>query len=71
MTKKAIDGIYLRPNTNKQGGHIVINLSTGKPITRNKMMMVPLLAVVKEKVEEMALEQGVENVKFINCTGVE
>ena len=43
MTKRAIDGIYLRPNRNRQGGHIVMNLTTDQAITRNKADAVPLL----------------------------
>ena len=29
-----------------------------------------MISAVKEKVEEMALEQGIKNVKFTNCAGV-
>ena len=48
-----------------------MNLSTGMPITRNKVDAVPLPAAVKEKVEEIALEQGIKGVKFTNHVGVE
>ena len=30
MTERSIDGIYLRPNNNMQGGHFIMNFSTGK-----------------------------------------
>ena len=36
MTERSIDGIYLRPNENIQGGHLIMNLSTRKKISRNK-----------------------------------
>ena len=48
MKECAINGIYLRPNTNKQGGHIVMNLSTGKEITRGKVTPIPLTPIVQE-----------------------
>ena len=37
MTERGIDGIYLRPNENDQGGHLVMNLNTGRRISRNKV----------------------------------
>ena len=55
MMEHRIDSIYLRPNENQQGGHIIMNLNTGKRITKNKVTAIPLLATVKNKVEEMAL----------------
>ena len=35
MIERCIDGIYLYPNMNKQGGHVIMNLSTGRVLTRN------------------------------------
>ena len=32
MVERTIDAIYLRPNSNQQGSHRVMNLHTGKPI---------------------------------------
>ena len=66
MTERAIDRIYLRPNTNRQGSHIVMNLTTGQAITRSNIDVVPLPGTVKEQVEEMALSQGIQLVKFTN-----
>ena len=34
MNERTLDCIYLRSNNNNQGGHVVINLHTGKRITR-------------------------------------
>ena len=48
-----------------------MNLSIGKIITRNKVLAVPLPSTVKQQLEEMALEQGLESVKFTNKVGVE
>ena len=71
MTERGIDAIYLRPNENRQGGHYVMNLNTGNELTRGRCTAVPLPSTVKEKVEEMALEQGISTVKFTNKKGVE
>ena len=48
-----------------------MNLTTGQAITRGQVEAVPLPAAVKERVEEMALTQGIKNVKFTNRAGVE
>ena len=48
-----------------------MNLRTGKPITRNKVTPILLPAVVKEKVEEMALQQDIFTIKFTNTNIIE
>ena len=71
MRERGIDAIYLRPNDNRQGGHIVMNLNTGQVITRGKVTPVPMTNEVKKKVEQMAIQQGITAVKFTNDRGVE
>ena len=71
MTKRGIDAIYLRPNKNQQGGHYIMNLSTGNVITHSRCTAAPLPSTVKKRVEEMALEKGITTVKFTNRKGVE
>ena len=69
--ERGIDGIYLRPNNNIQGRHRVINLNMGQVITRNIVQPIPLPAAVKEKVEEMAVMQGLTSTKYYNQKGIE
>ena len=64
MKERTIDAIYLCPNNNIQGGHVYMNLSTGKRITRNKITPVPLSEVVKNRVEQMAADQEITCMKL-------
>ena len=48
-----------------------MNLSTGKVITKNRVTMVSLLSTVKQRVEEIVSEQGLESTKFTIKSGVE
>ena len=47
--ERAIDAMCLRPDDNKQGGHKVMNLDTGKATTRNKVTPMPLTRVSCER----------------------
>ena len=60
----------LQPNTNDQGGHAVIDLAAGMAITRGKCMACPLMETVENKVEAMAVAQGMKEIKFTNKKGV-
>ena len=63
---RTIDAIYLRPTHNKQGGHELMNLSTGKLITRPRCWEVPVTDIVIKTVEKMAAKQGVKSLKLTN-----
>ena len=69
--EQSIDGIYLRPNENIQGGHLIMNLNTGKIISRARVTKIPLPSTVKEKVEQMAPTEGKSDMKFYNRNGLE
>ena len=69
MQERSKDVIYLRPNDNTQGGHIVMYLKTGEEITRGRVTPVPLTDTIKEIIEGMAISQGIENIKFTNKKG--
>ena len=64
------DGIYLRPNSNFQGGHEVMDLNTGRVITCRKVTEIPVTDVVIKAMEAMAHNQGFKNLKFKNRHGV-
>ena len=51
---RAIDAIYLRPLSNKQGGHEVLNLATGRTITRRNVTPAPLTQHVIDTVHLLA-----------------
>ena len=63
------DGIYLRANSNIQGGHEVMDLNSGRRITCRKVTEVPVTEVVIKAVEEMAYKQGFKTLKFKNRRG--
>ena len=69
--ERTIDAVCLSPNDNKQGGHRVMNLNTGKVVARTTCAAVPLAKAVRDKVEQMAKAQGITTIKFANKKGVE
>ena len=71
MTARTIDAIYLRPLRNIQGGHEVMDLTTGRVITRRKVTEIPMTTSVIKRVETMAADQGITNIKFANRLNVE
>ena len=69
MLTRMLNEICSRPNTNGQGGCVLVHLTTGETITWSKVMAVPLTDAVKNKAEEMAIEQGITELKFTNKKG--
>ena len=61
---RTIDAIYLGPLDNKQGGHTLMNLTTGNTITRRKVWVLPVTDLVIKAVERMAEKQGFKTLKF-------
>jgi hypothetical protein len=64
LEARAIDGIYLRPMRNRQGGHEIMNLATGLVITRHKVTALPITDSAIKAVERMAEEQGIGPLKI-------
>ena len=67
---RAIDAIYLRPLNNIQGGHELMDLNSGKLITRRNVTEIPMTTSVIKAVETMAYKQGFKSLKFKNRHGV-
>ena len=61
---RTIDAIYLRPIPNHQGGHEVMNLETGRPVTTAKVWEKPVTQFVINAVEAMAAEQKIKTLKL-------
>ncbi|TAG96755.1 MAG: hypothetical protein EAZ17_09905, partial [Sphingobacteriales bacterium] len=55
QTPRTFDAIYLRPSKNKQGGHDVMNLQTGKAVNSPRVKEIPLSELVIQAVEKMAV----------------
>ena len=60
----------MRPAQNQQGGHELMDLNSGKLITRNIVHSIPVTEVVIKAVEAMAYAQGFTTLKFKNRNGI-
>jgi hypothetical protein len=68
---RTIDCIYLRPCNNLQGGHELMDLNSGRVITRGgKITEIPITPVVIKAVEAIAEREGFKSLKFKNRHGV-
>ena len=56
---RTVDAIYLGPAPNAQAGHLLMDLNTGKQVTRNKVKVLPITRQVIDIVEGMARDEGV------------
>ena len=63
------DAIYLRAERGLQGGHRVLDLLTGKVITRSKVTECKMTNIIVEKVNQIAKEQGLISNKFFDRKG--
>ena len=63
---RTLDGIYLRPNSNRQGGHIVMDIATGRVITRSRVTVVPVSEAIIRAVERMAARDGIQPLKILD-----
>ena len=66
---RTIDGIYLRPTNSERGGHEVMNLATGQPITRSVVKAVPVTPAVIAAVEALAKRDGMKSIKVTTKHG--
>ena len=66
---RTIDCIYLRPTKNKQGGHELMDIASGRVITRPRVIEIPITQVVIDAVEKMAAKQGIKTLKMVNRNG--
>jgi hypothetical protein len=61
---RGIDAIYTRPISSTQGGHEIMNLATGKIITRAHVTLIPITPTVIDIVENMAKADGMTGLKL-------
>ena len=67
---RALDGIYMRPMSNAQGGHEILHLATNRIIHRRNITIVPITPAVIQAVEALALRDGVASFKMETKHGV-
>ena len=61
---RTIDCIYLEPEMNDSGGHIVMNIVTGAKMTKPRVWEVPITETVIQAVESLAKSQGYKTLKL-------
>ena len=68
---RTLDAIYLRPAQNMQGGHELMDLTSGLVITHANVTEIPVTDLVIKAVEKMGYDQGfpTTGMKFINRQG--
>lgn len=64
MEEQTVDAIYLKPNNNHQGRHVLMDLQTGRVITWRKATEIPVNHMVIQTVERMAEADGITTLKF-------
>ena len=67
---RTLDAIYLHPTDNIQGGHELMDLNSGRVITRRKVTEIPVTELVIKAIEQMAYNEGFKSLKFKNRCGV-
>ena len=67
---RTIDGIYLRPCWDQQGGHEVLNLETGEVVSRQYVTPIPITSTIIRAVESMAEAQGVKSMRITGRNNV-
>ena len=63
---RSIDAIYLRPLDNRQGGHQVMDLQTGRMSRRAKCKKCKMTKLIIDTVNNMAYSQGYKSFKFLD-----
>jgi hypothetical protein len=66
---RTLDAIYLRPATNLQGGHEVMNLATGQVLTRPRVREIPMTPVVIKAAKKLAAQRGIKSLKLESRNG--
>jgi hypothetical protein len=68
---RTLDCIYLGPvMDNRQGGHKLLHLGTGKVISCPGVKEIPMSNTIIQAVEYMARRQGVKQLKFTHRDGM-
>jgi hypothetical protein len=70
MQPRALDGIYMRPISNANGGHEVLHLATNEIITWRNLTVIPITPAVIKAVETLAKRDDVYSFKIESQKGV-
>ena len=66
---KSLDCLYLKPNFNLQGGHIVYNLVTKQAVTRRKFTKIPVIQLIIYQIHSLSKNDNIDTLKFSSKIG--
>ena len=69
MQARAIEGLFLGPTKNAQGGFKIYNLETRSVITRKYVTEIPATPVMIQRVNAIAKLEGMDNITITSKTG--
>ena len=70
MKSRALHCIYLRPNDNDQGGHVLLNLDTNCTVTCPRFTPLPISKAIIERVHAIAESEGMpKGLKIVSRHG--
>ena len=69
LAPRTLGAIYVAPTENLQGGHVVMDLNTGKFITRQTVTKIPMTQLVIDRLNAMAAQQGIKSLKITSQKG--
>ena len=67
---RTVDAIYLKPAMNLQGGHELMDLNSGRVITRARVTQIPVTDTVIRAIERIGTDEGFKTLKFKNRKGI-
>ena len=70
MEPRTLDAIYLRPCTGATVGHYVLDLQTNRRITRSRVIPIPMTQAHIDRVEAIALDEGMKPLRMKNRNGI-
>ena len=69
VAARTIDCVYLGPVSNKQGGHALLDVSTGRVITRPHVTKLPTMTLIIQAMERLAKNDAMTALKFTTRDG--
>ena len=61
---RTMDGLYLRPTTDRQRGHEILNLATGHVVVRPHVWKMPITESIIKMVDDIAIRQEQKSLKI-------
>ena len=69
MKARSLDLLYLKPNFNIQGGHIVYDLVNKQAVTRRKFTKIPVIQLIIYQIHSLSKNDNIDTLKFSSKIG--